>query len=952
MSTSTPGRLGRTISTLQSIQTSLKEGNGDLPSIELLIDRLQSFSQGESDLHEIDRLLSLAPASTTDRKSREVLERAHRQFRDQFIVGQNVPVAPLFGETVDLSPKKIPDNRLLITDRGVIAFRGKENANGETQLILLRTPPWAVRDLFGQGIVRLFIAAGGRLRIGTGRQDTDLEFPGFFGKFVNKDMAHILLFPDEIAAARHTLERSYLGSTWEVSTETLAASYPEGAEVPDLAAETKQLESPFPFEGENGIWRFHAMSQRGDFKVGDFNIGHLGEGKWRIHEDGIYVGDIDLADHPIDGEHPLGFMNDVITKPGWASIRKTAMLDGKPMIVSLGGGSGFTAEEASSHMIVDENGEVTIVDPNVDIVRDLKRLGVPLKRVKRIVVSHIHYDHIAGIWQLIRRLHNPELIIQTNPKDAKDIAEGNQGHGEMSTLKALVDAAVGASGGAINGEQLLDAVKIVPMRFMENMKIGSLRLRFFHGNHTIPAVGYSILNPDTGKPAFLFTGDTRMDLPTLTSAKVMRSDGEIKSVMTQGRADFLANMVVHTLLMGGAVFGDAGVAPVHPTTDYYKRIRAGLLAVGTSEAVADRMMTKLFLYHTSRKDAESNGFNYAAFGWGNAVPLSEQLDWTPPRARDVNDRLIRQALISIPVLRQLNAVDYQELATMGEVLEYKAGDKIMTHGDTAEDMMMILDGAAIITRGNKEIKKLTSGLIGEGVFTGERTRNADVRALTDIKLLRLGSDAVQFLTQKGIAARIVDLRKLREGTVDILKELDSSTRDSILLGADTIQFNQGEPLIEEGDTRKDLFIILDGRVNVSSRSGTLAQNPVILEAGAVIGEGTLLGSTSRNATVRAETTVQALHLSEHTAKQLMDSQGGALRYYLLGLMQERNFHCQAYACGGGSGMAHGPMQRRPSYPSEMGISGQTLGIGGMPSTMTASINFRGAQMMSRGGLVI
>src|SRR3989338_2093026 len=103
-------------------------------------------------------------------------------------------------------------------------------------------------------------------------------------------------------------------------------------------------------------------------------------------------------------------------------------------------------------------------------------------------------------------------------------------------------------------------------------------------------------------------------------------------------------------------------------------------------------------------------------------------------------------------------------------------------------MMVILDGAVRIGRETDEGRRLslgtlTSGLIGEGVFAEEKTRNASVEAATDVIVAELGSEACDFLRSKGVAAKAVDLRQLRrfiDGSDEkppMLMDLASDTRD-------------------------------------------------------------------------------------------------------------------------------------------------------------------------------
>jgi CRP-like cAMP-binding protein len=73
------------------------------------------------------------------------------------------------------------------------------------------------------------------------------------------------------------------------------------------------------------------------------------------------------------------------------------------------------------------------------------------------------------------------------------------------------------------------------------------------------------------------------------------------------------------------------------------------------------------------------------------------------------------------------------------------------------------------------------------------------------------------------------------------------------------EFNAGERIIEEGDTGRELFIIVDGRVRVHQGDKTLR----ILESNTVVGELAALDPQPRTASVTADEHTRVLKL-DHT----------------------------------------------------------------------------------------
>lgn len=790
------------------------------------------------------------------------------------------PVIPtaarLQAENAPLVPKKIEGDMVTVTPHGAVLVKAK-TGEGKEQYVALRIPPWTATDLIGKDVA-LMVGAGGRLRIGKGLPDSELEFLGYLRRFIAGREADILLFDGEAGRATRIVTLSYRGGEWGLKRETLARHYPSGANVPDLHAEALELEAPFPALGDGGLWRFHEIKKGSEFSFGNWRLLHLGRDKWRIFIGGEYLGDIDLDNYPPPTVEPIQFMQDVISAPGQMKTRRDALVRNEPMVVPLGSGSGFTSESASSHMFIDANGEITIVDPNIQVLDALKRLGVPLDRVRRVIVSHVHYDHVAGLWLLARYLpRRAELLIHSNPGDEAEIAAGKTGEGEISTLKAIVAMAEEASDGELRGAELLKFFSIRPMKLGRWERVGDFTMQFFHGKHTVPAIGYQIVNRGTGRPVFLFSGDTKLG--------------------QKEREGFLAGLIAASLVAGAIVYADAGVAPLHPTVGFYTQLLGALESMGFGGGALSEMRHRMRLYHAARAQVEAAGFRYAGFGWGDAVPLARALEWEPPRPEDVYARMIQRALLNIPVLSALRATDLSELAGMGTLTSFTRGNVLMHEGGPADEMFLILDGAVSITRaaetGNDVIlRTATSGLLGEAVFAGQKIRNATVTALTDVAALRFGTDEITFLQRIGVAARLIHLRDLREkimeagGRVHVMTRLDEGTRDAVLLKAQIAFYRPGQIVIEEDGPPDGVFIVVDGEVKVSARSGPLAKTSVKLGRDSVIGEGTALGGKRRSATVRATTDTQLLHVTGDDVRELMKERSD-LRGYLMGLAQDR-----------------------------------------------------------------
>lgn len=85
----------------------------------------------------------------------------------------------------------------------------------------------------------------------------------------------------------------------------------------------------------------------------------------------------------------------------------------------------------------------------------------------------------------------------------------------------------------------------------------------------------------------------------------------------------------------------------------------------------------------------------------------------------------------------------------------------------------------------------------------------------------------------------------------LLSDLDEEERDSLLSAAQTIECGTGDCLMRRGGTDRDLYLILDGAVEVSGSVRGARQVRATLGAGQIFGEGGFLARTRRSADLTA-----------------------------------------------------------------------------------------------------
>lgn len=172
------------------------------------------------------------------------------------------------------------------------------------------------------------------------------------------------------------------------------------------------------------------------------------------------------------------------------SEKVPAIAPGVIRIIPLGGveeiGKNMTAIEIGQDIIVIDAGLAFPGDeaPGVDyIIPDTSYLEENRSRIKALVVTHGHLDHIGGIPYLIEKIGNPPIY--TSLLTAVMIKKRQEEFPHLPTLNITV---------AKSGEV---------------MKIGQTRCRFFAISHTVPdSMGVIIETPHGN---LVFTGDIRIE---------------------------------------------------------------------------------------------------------------------------------------------------------------------------------------------------------------------------------------------------------------------------------------------------------------------------------------------------------------------------------------------------------------------------------------------------------
>src|SRR4051794_19480154 len=135
-----------------------------------------------------------------------------------------------------------------------------------------------------------------------------------------------------------------------------------------------------------------------------------------------------------------------------------------------------------------------------------------------------------------------------------------------------------------------------------------------------------------------------------------------------------------------------------------------------------------------------------------------------PGKHDRQKLLAQVALFSACTDKELD-----RLAHHAEIVDFRAGDVLMTEGETGHEFYVVIDGEVGVTRGGDTLAKLGPGAyVGEQALLDPGPRTATVTALRDTQAVLLSSrefyaaiDEVPTLARKLLAGTA---RRLRETT--------------------------------------------------------------------------------------------------------------------------------------------------------------------------------------------
>ena len=121
-------------------------------------------------------------------------------------------------------------------------------------------------------------------------------------------------------------------------------------------------------------------------------------------------------------------------------------------------------------------------------------------------------------------------------------------------------------------------------------------------------------------------------------------------------------------------------------------------------------------------------------------------------------------LVSIPLFEGLSEEDRARLVSWFEVEQFPAGKRLVREGGSGYAFLVVDDGTVRVEHEGKTVAELGAGdVLGEMAFFGDGRRNADVIAITDVRILWMFGTQFREMqsSMPEVAARLEELVRRR-----------------------------------------------------------------------------------------------------------------------------------------------------------------------------------------------
>jgi CRP-like cAMP-binding protein len=204
----------------------------------------------------------------------------------------------------------------------------------------------------------------------------------------------------------------------------------------------------------------------------------------------------------------------------------------------------------------------------------------------------------------------------------------------------------------------------------------------------------------------------------------------------------------------------------------------------------------------------------------------------------------------LPLFALLPEKAFVELAQKMKLVERRAGERLITEGETGDLMYMVASGQARVEKGGARVARLREGAIfGDLAVLFHRPRNATVAADLDVELLEISREALAALDCPEALETFARRRTVAAvlASSPLFQRIPDDERKLLAGRFRARAFDAGEKMVEQGSRPPGLFIIVDGESDVTVDGRKVAR----LKEMDTFGEVSLLRHGNATATVTA-----------------------------------------------------------------------------------------------------
>lgn len=613
------------------------------------------------------------------------------------------------------------------------------------------------------GVPTTYIVPHYMFDITKGLSLSDIEFPVYFNFFINKRKTRIVC--SEIQRKR--LEEVIFEALFGPKTIDVENEFVDGKDTPGFTTLKMEMDSfkkmPMASNGMlslDDLVEFYILDDKQAARFSDVEVQFDSRYNLRVFEKKKEIAYIE-RDFPI--------------MPRETSFSSLPLAFRPPLfgITTLGTGHGFDPNANTSGLIIWVNRRGIVVDPPVNSTRHLLQIGVSPKLIDKVILTHCHADHDAGILQKI--LQEGKIDLYTTNTIFKSFMK------KSASLTGIEEA------------MLKKLVNFFPVSIGETTIISGGKFNFNYTLHSIPTI--SIQASLHGK-SMIYSSDAMNDPEYINK---LYKEG----VLTKNRRDFLSDFPWNH----DVVFHEAGLPPIHTPLSYLC-------------SLPEDTRKRIYLVHVNQDlIPKESGLRIAPTGLQSTIELD-----VPPLPYESAIEML-DAFSHIDLFKSLTFEKAREFLLAFEVNNYKIDEVIFQKGDKGDRFYIVMTGEVDIVLDGKCITTYgTGGYFGEKSLFANENRTASAIAKSDTRLLSIrkdemlsfirGTESERLLHQIAIFQN-VELRDTLKNN-SIFKALSATQQTELhgLIKPFYKTFHAGEKILDKETELKSAYIIMKGNVDV------------------------------------------------------------------------------------------------------------------------------------------